>query len=104
MAIADEIISVMKEREAMIPQFFIWGGVSYSSNISNIQRGRKSIEGGDWLMYSGRISVRRSLLPSIPTEGMTITVDGETCYVGSVTSNSKLPYVVFEFSNTPPPK
>lgn len=79
-------------------------GATVACGITRPAEGNEPMEGGAWGLYSGSLFTRRALLAQIPVEGQTITVDGNTVYVGKVKSDTTSPLVTIPFSNEPPPR
>ncbi len=74
--------------------------------ITRPSDGNAPMEGGSWDEYSGMVVTRLASLSAtgVPVEGQTITVDGESVFVGKVKSTSDNPVVTIMFSNHPLPQ
>jgi len=85
MALSDEFIDAIRDRERDQTKTFTMGGTSYACNASEIKE-EADLEHGGWeKILRVTITVRQSLFTSpVPTRGYTITYEGKEFSIDSV--------------------
>ncbi len=103
MSIFTEHANAMAEEELEREQYATIAGTECACFIRLTRKGNDPTEGGTWVTAVGSLTVRRSLLPSIPKEGAAIVVSGVSYTAITVGDQENIPFVQIQFGKVPKP-